>query len=73
MTIEELALQELPIKTTGNGWNENEIKRKGYILGANAILKEFEDIVYRRYSDDGDTNQRNKDLIKLIRELKREK
>ena len=76
MTIEELALQELPIKITGNGWNdwdENEIKRKGYILGANAVLKEFEDIVYRRYSDDGDTNQRNKDLIKLIRELKGEK
>ena len=43
--IEEMAIKDLPVVITGNGWDdwdENEVLRKGYILGANAILKEIE-------------------------------
>ena len=41
MKIEEMAIKDLPVVITGNGWNdwdENEVLRKGYILGANAVL-----------------------------------
>ena len=46
--IEEMALKDLPIRVSGNGWNdwdENKAKREGYILGANAVLKEIEKLV----------------------------
>jgi hypothetical protein len=42
--IEEMAIKDLPVVITGNGWNdldENEVLRKGYILGANAVLNEI--------------------------------
>ena len=44
MKIEEMAIKDLPVVITGNGWNdwdENEVLRKGYILGANAVLNEI--------------------------------
>lgn len=43
---------------------------QGYQMGANAVLKEIEDIVYRRYSEDSDGTERNKDLINRIKHLK---
>ena len=42
--IEEMAIKDLPVVITGNGWNdwdENEVLRKGYILGANTVLNEI--------------------------------
>lgn len=56
MTIKEMANRDLPEIITGNGWNDwdkNEVKRKGYILGANAVLKEIEQVLYTtRYFND---------------------
>ena len=73
MTIKEMSYGDLPVIITGNGldyWDENEEERKGYILGANAVLREIEDIVYRRYSEDSDGTERNRDLINRIKHLK---
>ena len=44
MKIEEMAIKDLPVVIRGYGWNdwdENEVLRKGYILGANAVLNEI--------------------------------
>ena len=51
--IEEMAIKDLPVVITGNGWNdwdENEVLRKGYILGANAVLQEIENILSLEYN-----------------------
>ena len=44
----------------------------GWELGQKDTLEEIENIVYRRYSEDGDGTERNKDMIKLIKRLKGE-
>ena len=68
--IEELALIDLPVTITGNGWNdwdENEVLRKGYILGAKAILREIEKLKGNYVGSSGYYAIMNK-----IRELKGE-
>ena len=42
----------------------------GYEAGANAVIEEIENILYRRYSDDGDPHQRWIDMDKVFKELK---
>ena len=67
--IEEMAEKAFPTKS----WEEERSAywcRKIYCMGANAVLEKIEDIVYRRYSEDGDGTERNKDMIKLIKHLK---
>ena len=50
----------------------NEEKYDAYMQAGFDVLKEIEDIAYRRYSSDDDGTSRNRDLIKCIRELKGE-
>ena len=55
-------------------WRENELDEKAKELLAVAcksIVAELEDILYRRYSDDGDPNQRWIDLKKYVEKLKK--
>ena len=52
MTIEEMALIDLPVKIADNGSNdldENEVLRPFYILGANAVLEEIEKVFTADY------------------------
>ena len=68
MKIEEMAIKDLPVVITGNGWNdwdENEVLRKGYILGAKAVLEEIERTM--SVSEDGWLES---NLKKLVKELK---
>ena len=69
MTIEEMAEKEFPIKSWNEYFAANDCRRV-YCMGANAVLREIEDIVYRRYSEDSDGTERNKDLINRIKHLK---
>ena len=62
MTIEEMALRDLPVIITGNDWDENEKKRDGYIQGANAVLEEIEWILEQGYYS-------NKNILIEIRNL----
>jgi len=51
--IEEMALKDLPVDINKHlGFDVNEFKREGYIIGANAMLKELEDFI--RHSSFGD-------------------
>ena len=52
MNIKDLSYRDLPEIMTYNGWgewDENKIKREGYVMGANAILKEIENILKLGY------------------------
>lgn len=62
------------IKELFGFWRENELDEKAKKLLAVAtrsIVAELEDILYRRYSDDGDQNQRWNDLKKYVESLKK--
>ena len=65
-TIKEMAMDAYlqGLYTNSHDWKE------GYEAGANAVLEEIEDILYRRYSDDGDPHQRWIDMNKVFKELK---
>ena len=68
MTIKELSKKYLRSKRQ---WHYEGYDIEDAVeYGAKAVLEQVENIVYRRYSDDGDPDQRNKDLIKLIQQLK---
>ena len=44
-TIKEMSLITFPKEIKGNGWNEcdiNEKERKGFVVGANAVLEKIE-------------------------------
>ena len=44
----------------------------GALWADETLIEKVEDILYRKYSDDGDPNQRWKDMKKLIESLKGE-
>ena len=55
-------------------WRENELDEKAselFSVANKSIVVELEDILYRRYSDDGDPNQRWIDLKMYVEKLKK--
>ena len=71
MKIEEMAKKDIPVIITGNGWNdwdENEVKREGYILGANTVLQEIENILSLEYNTMATVDL----IVEKVKELKGE-
>ena len=67
--IEEMALRDLPVKSRvvgGMMFDENEVKRIGYILGAKAVLEEIEKALpfSIRYG------YANEEIVEVIKQLK---
>lgn len=65
---------EMNLKEFSEEWDGSMYLSDAIVAGAKwqkeQMIRQLEDIVYRRYSPDGDSNQRNKDLIKLIQSWK---